>query len=140
MAEPKTPLLTVDCVVFNQDSVLLIERGFPPCKGLLALPGGFVEENESIESACVRELEEETGLVLPPEELKLVGVYSEPGRDPRGHTFTVAYRSEVLGSIELKAGDDAAKACFVNDWESRELAFDHKKIISDARSLINLKG
>ena len=136
ISKPKTPLLTVDCVVFNHGRVLLIERGFPPFKGMFALPGGFVDEGESVESACVRELEEETGVVLPLEELELVGVYSEQGRDPRGPTVTVAYRAEVLGVIDLKAGDDARSACFVNDWESRELAFDHKKIISDASMLI----
>ena len=137
MPKPKTPLLTVDCVVFYREAVLLIEREFPPFEGALALPGGFVDENELVESACVRELEEETGLVIPPEELQFVGVYSEPGRDPRGSTVTIAYRVEIFNSIELCAGDDARNACFTVDWESRELAFDHEKIISDARSLMN---
>ena len=79
----KTPLLTVDCVVFNGDSVLLIRRAFEPFKGFLALPGGFVDIFESVEMACVRELKEETGLEIDAASLQLVGVYSDPNRDPR---------------------------------------------------------
>jgi 8-oxo-dGTP diphosphatase len=140
MSMPRTPSLTADCVVFNKESVLLIERRFPPFKGLLALPGGFVDADESVESGCVRELAEETGLILPVEALILVGVYSLPGRDPRGATATVAFAAEVSGLIELRAGDDAANATFESHWESLELAFDHREIISNARSLLQGNG
>ena len=80
---PAGPALTTDCVVFDPDrGFLLIRRGHPPFQGAYALPGGFVETGETVEHACRRELEEETGLAAG--ELRLVGGYSEPGRDPRG--------------------------------------------------------
>ena len=91
MAINKTPLLTVDCVVIYNNSVLLIKRKNPPYKNLLALPGGFVDIGETVEDACVRELYEETSLKLRPSQIKLVGIYSKPGRDPRRNTIAIAY-------------------------------------------------
>ncbi len=121
--------LTVDCVVFSGDGAVLIKRKNPPFKGAYALPGGFVEEDETVEEACIRETMEETGLAI--ERLRLVGVYSTPGRDPRGRMVSVAFVAEAdLGS--LQAGDDAADTAVVKDWEHADLAFDHKQIISDA--------
>ena len=84
MSLPKTPLLTADCVVVDRDrGVLMVRRKNPPYKGYLALPGGFVEIGETVEQAARRELAEETGMEAT--NLSLVGVYSKPGRDPRGH-------------------------------------------------------
>ncbi len=121
--------LTVDCVVTSNSSVVLIKRKNAPYKGFYALPGGFVEENETVEAACIREAREETGLDL--KNLFLVGVYSSPNRDPRGRTVTVAFLAEADLS-QLQAGDDASEVEIVNDWRNKNLAFDHKQILSDA--------
>jgi 8-oxo-dGTP diphosphatase len=130
MARPVTPLLTVDCVVFNPlGEVLLIERKNPPFQGEFALPGGFVDVGETVEDACRRELMEETGVTAG--ELTLVGVYSDPNRDPRGHTASVVFMTRVQSS-KVQAGDDAAAAQWVDDWRRLPLAFDHDKILSDA--------
>lgn len=123
--------VTADGVLFDGDRVLLIRRGNPPDRGRLALPGGFVEGHESVEQAVVREVREETGLAT--EVVGLVGVYSEPGRDPRGPTCTAAYLLERVGG-RLRAGDDAAAARFVPLDKARRarLAFDHDQILADA--------
>ena len=132
----ETPLLTVDCVVFKDNRIVLIRRGCEPFKGEYALPGGFVDIGESVEDACIRELKEETGLDVKKDSLKLIGVYSKPGRDPRRHTVSVAYLGEAdLNTLE--AGDDAASVELVEDWISKNIAFDHMKIIKDANSLID---
>lgn len=134
MAFPRTPALTTDCVVFDAEGrVLLIRRKFPPFQGSFALPGGFVEVGETVEAACRRELKEETALEVG--ELKLIGVYSDPKRDPRGHTCAVAYLgSGARGTA--RAGDDAAAAEWVADWRAESLAFDHAAIIADAERLL----
>ena len=128
MPTPKTPLLTADCVVFSKQKVLVVKRKFEPFKGRFALPGGFVNVGETVEDACKREVKEETRIKVS--DLRLVGVYSDIRRDPRGHIVTVAYMSEVKAQ-EPKAGDDAASAEFV-EWRKVKLAFDHRKIIKDA--------
>lgn len=131
MAPPKTPLLTVDCVVVDKgDRVLLIRRGHEPFKGSFALPGGFVDIGEDTETACRRELREETGVKVG--KLALLGVYSDPARDPRGHTCSVVYIARVARA-EAKAGDDAAAVAWVSLAARPRLAFDHAKILSDAR-------
>jgi 8-oxo-dGTP diphosphatase len=133
MPFPVTPALTTDCVVFDERGyVLLIHRGNEPFKGSYALPGGFVDVGERVEDSCRRELSEETGLHVG--ELRLIGVYSDPGRDPRGHTCSVAYLARV-GRAEVTAGDDAAAAEWVADWRREKLAFDHAQIIADAEKL-----
>lgn len=130
MVMPKTPLLTVDCVVRDaRGRILLVTRANSPFRGRLALPGGFVNRDESVEDACRREVKEETGLTL--NRLRLVGVYSDPGRDPRGPTCSVAFFASVRTSA-VKGGDDARDAAWVADWKSANLAFDHRAIITDA--------
>lgn len=134
MPFPATPALTTDCVVFDGEGrVLLIRRKNPPFQGSYALPGGFVEVGERVEDACRRELQEETGVEVGP--LSLIGVYSDPGRDPRGHTCSVAYLARVA-SAEPHAGDDATAAEWVADWRAAGIAFDHAKILSDAEKLL----
>ena len=133
MVTPKTPLLTVDCVLRDaRGRILLVTRSNSPFRGRLALPGGFVNRGESVEDACRREVREETGLKL--NRLRLVGVYSEPGRDPRGPTCSVAFFASVRAAT-VKGGDDARDAAWVADWKSANLAFDHRDIITDALRL-----
>lgn len=107
------PSLTADVAIFARDGealrLLLIRRGGHPYLGRLALPGGFANKNEPLEETAARELLEETGVSGVP--LTLVGVFSKPGRDPRGWVVTAAYCSVVdADAISVKAGDDAADA------------------------------
>jgi 8-oxo-dGTP diphosphatase len=130
MAKPKTPLLTADCVVLDgRGRVLLVRRKHPPFKGHYALPGGFVEIGETVEDAARRELMEETGVKAG--RLQLVGVYSDPSRDPRGHTCSAVFLTRIARARPT-AGDDAAAADWVVDWRTADLAFDHARILSDA--------
>ena len=134
MPKPETPLLTVDAVVFDaQDRVLLIRRKNPPFQGELALPGGFVDIGETVEDACRRELLEEAGVTI--KRITLVGVYSDPARDPRGHTCAIAFTARVR-SAKATAGDDAAAVEWVADWRRAKLAFDHRKIVADASRVL----
>lgn len=135
MTKPKTPSLTVDAVVFDKGGrLLLIRRKHEPFVGALALPGGFVDVGETVEDACRRELLEETGVVGST--LTLIGVYSDPNRDPRGHTCSVAYAVKAR-KYSAVAGDDAASVEWVSDWKRIPLAFDHRRIISDAVRLLS---
>ncbi len=125
---PTRPI-TIDCVVFSDDAVVLIKRGHEPFKDHYALPGGFVELNETVEAACSRETFEETGLIIT--NVRMIGVYSEPSRDEFRHTVAVAFLADADLST-LKAGDDAKSVELVTNWRELPLAFDHKKILEDA--------
>jgi 8-oxo-dGTP diphosphatase len=130
MPLPRTPALTCDCVIFDaKERLLLIRRKYPPFQGLYALPGGFVDIGETVAEACRREVFEETGVAAG--ELHLTGVYSDPARDPRGHTCSVAFLAQI-GEAASKAGDDAEDAIWASDWSDLPVAFDHRKIIADA--------
>ncbi|EHR78149.1 NUDIX hydrolase [Thermococcus litoralis DSM 5473] len=122
--------LTVDLVILHKDGIVLIKRRNEPYKGYWALPGGFVEYGERVEDAAIREAKEETGLDV--ELLDLIGVYSDPKRDPRGHTVTIAFLAKGKGT--LKGGDDASEARVfkLDEVKDLKLAFDHGKIIEDA--------
>lgn len=134
MPLPRTPALTADCVVIDaRQRLLLVRRKYAPFKGKYALPGGFVEVGEVVEDACRRELLEEAGVRAG--RLQLIGVYSDPNRDPRGHTCTVAFLARVRGA-KPNAGDDAAAAEWVENWSKVNLAFDHAKILADAKRLL----
>lgn|SRR5262245_3851958 len=134
MAKPKTPLLAADCVVFDaKGRVLLIKRKHPPYQGHYALPGGFVDIGETVEDACRRELAEETGLIAG--RLRLVGIYSDPQRDPRGHTCSAVFLAKWARG-RARAGDDAASAEWVADWRKADLAFDHARILADACKMV----
>lgn len=134
MPKPKTPLLTVDAVVFDLEGrLLLIRRKKPPFIGGYALPGGFVDIGETVEAACMRELREETGVSAS--KLTLIGIYSDPSRDPRFHTCSAAYLVKTR-QYKAIAGDDAAAVEWVGNWKSVDLAFDHRSIIMDAVRLI----
>ncbi len=123
----KNPFPTVDIVIELPDSsIILIKRKNPPLGW--ALPGGFIDYGESAENAAVREAREESGLDV--ELTGLVGVYSDPNRDPRFHTLSVVFSAKAQG--EPKSGDGAAEARpFSIDKLPEEMAFDHKNIIRD---------
>ncbi|MHC1709205.1 MAG: NUDIX domain-containing protein [Methanomassiliicoccales archaeon] len=124
----KNPSVTCDGLVLRQGKVLLVKRGREPFRGCHALPGGFVEYGESTEDCVVREIREETG--LDTEVVRLVGVYSEMGRDPRGHFITLLYLLREKGG-SLRAGDDADSTDFFKFSDLPDLAFDHGKMIAD---------
>lgn len=133
--EHPRPALTVDCVVFaiadEALQVLLIRRAHQPFADAWALPGGFVEMDEDLETAARRELEEETGL----KELFLEQLYTfgEPDRDPRGRVVSVAYYALVdLAGREVKPDSDASAAAWFMVDALPELAFDHAKILESA--------
>jgi len=125
------PSVTVDIVLFHHNEVLLIKRAREPFKGQWALPGGFVDENESLEAAAARELKEETGLYGI--SLQQVGAFGDPGRDPRGHTVSIAFAALLENRLEAKASDDAEDARWHSGARPPKLAFDHKKIVRLAR-------
>ncbi|HYC20459.1 MAG TPA: NUDIX hydrolase [Candidatus Bathyarchaeia archaeon] len=125
----RNPALTVDAVVVKNKKILLIKRKQEPYRGHYALPGGFVEYGETVEAALLREVLEETGLVVNIQ--SLVGVYSNPHRDPRGHVVSVAFAAAIIGG-SLAAGSDALDAMLWDIAELPPLAFDHAQIISDA--------
>ena len=156
------PALTADIIIFREGTrgvacpqVLLIRRGGHPFLGYWAFPGGFAERDETLEMTAQRELEEETGITGL--DLKHVGVYSTPGRDPRGWTVSSSYCVVVKpDQLQEKAGDDAADAVWAQirmdemggwhlsftregqevrllpDERGHVLAFDHDDILRDA--------
>lgn len=125
--------IIVLCKIEDQILILLIERKHPPFENYWALPGGFVEMNETLEQSALRELHEETGLQL--KKLKQFAAYGDPGRDPRGRTVSIIYYAFIEKQINPIAGDDASKAKWFNIEEIPALAFDHKKIIEDFFSI-----
>ncbi|MGQ4890995.1 MAG: NUDIX domain-containing protein [Candidatus Njordarchaeia archaeon] len=133
MTKYRQPAITVDAIIIHEDRVALIKRRNPPYKDHFALPGGFIEYGETAENACKREAKEETGLDV--EIIDLVGVYSDPKRDPRGHTITIAYLCKPR-SVDIKAGSDAKSAMWIPISDviqgKIKLAFDHDKILKDA--------
>ena len=136
--EIKCPLLAVDVIVRlsgNMDKIVLIRRKNFPLGW--ALPGGFVDYGERVEDAALREIEEEIGLKV--EIVKLLGIYSDPDRDPRGHCVSITFIANGTG-IPV-GGDDAKEAKIFSVFDLPEdIAFDHKKIINDyAKKFIFLK-
>ncbi len=131
MSRPETPLLTVDAVIlYESDKLVLIRRKNPPYQGELAIPGGFVDIGETVENACIREAREETNLNVKIN--NLIGVFSDPKRDPRGHTVTIAFLCEPADKkSKPKAQDDAAALEIIplSKISSLTLAFDHLEII-----------
>jgi 8-oxo-dGTP diphosphatase len=129
--------VTVDAVVFGYSksegvAVLLIQRKYPPYKDLWALPGGFVLDEESLEEAVQRELQEETGIRV--NYMEQLYTFGQPGRDPRQRIISVAYFALVKSSMyqQLMASTDAEKAQWFNIKKLPQLAFDHKEIVNTA--------
>lgn len=130
--EHRNPVPTVDVILQRDSTVLMIRRKKDPFKNQLALPGGFVNEGETVEEAIKREAKEETSLEIEP--IDILGVYSDPKRDPRKHILSVVFAGIIVGGRE-KAGDDAAGIEWVElaGIEKQELAFDHALILRDYR-------
>jgi len=129
MRKPKAPVLTADGIILKNNKILLVKRIPYPFSGFWSLPGGHVEYGERVETAMKREMKEELGITVKIK--KLIGIYSDPKRDPRYHTVTAIYLLEkIKGKIKL-------------DWESSEyrffplsklpakIGFDHRRIITD---------
>lgn len=138
------PALTVDLAIFTVHEgalqALLIRRGEPPCQGQWALPGGYVREGEGLEEAARRELAEETGLEAQGAYLEQLYSFGAPGRDPRGHTVTVAHTALLRRGLALQATGDAQEAAW---WPMaalpRPLAFDHETILAYAHQRLKWK-
>ena len=132
MTRPRTPLLAADVVIepaaAESPSVVLIRRANPPLGW--ALPGGFVDVGETVEAAAAREAREETGLDV--RQLELFGVYSDPGRDPRGHTVSTVFVGRADG--HPVGADDAAEAAVFPLDALPPLVFDHARILADYRA------
>ncbi|MGC9349095.1 MAG: NUDIX domain-containing protein [Anaerolineae bacterium] len=134
--EHPRPALTVDIVLVHlgadgRPRTLLIQRRHPPFEAQWALPGGFVDKDEPLHAAALRELREETAL----QDLRLeqIGAFGEPGRDPRGWVVSVAFATYIPDfQGEIQAGDDATKAAWWPVDALPPLAFDHKRIIATA--------
>ncbi len=136
------PSVTVDVVVFtihdNELKVLLVRRGNEPFKGKWAIPGGFVDMNESLETAAKRELEEETGVKNV--YLEQLYTFGEPKRDPRGRVITVAYMALTnFKEIKIHAASDAADAQMFSVSKLPPLAFDHKQVLEYALKRLKWK-
>ena len=129
-AAQRHPFVTVDGLVAINGRLVAVIRRNPPFQGMPALPGGFLELGETTEEGVVREVREETGLET--RVLHLVGVYSDPSRDPRGHTVTAAYALERTGG-ELRAASDATDIALLDPDRLPPMAFDHARIVADWR-------
>ena len=123
--------VTVDVVVLDstKNTILLIQRKNDPFKGMWALPGGFVDENEDLEVAAHRELLEETSVKVT--QLFQIGAYGKPGRDPRQHTVSIAFAGIAEEAVKVQAADDASDAKWFDKNNLPDLAFDHLEIITD---------
>lgn len=125
--------LTVDAIVIalTENSILMVERANEPYKGRWALPGGFVEEDEPLVDACLRELEEETGLQLT-DLGYMATVAGQPNRDPRGRIVSIVYCTVIPHEQPVKGADDAKEARWIplDNLLDERIAFDHRSIIS----------
>ena len=126
----RNPSSAVDVAVIDGERLLLVKRGRNPYRDSWALPGGFVEYGEKVEETAAREVLEETGVRVTLE--AILGVYSDPRRDPRGHTITTVFIARPVAG-EPVGGDDAAEASWIDikSLEVEMLAFDHSRIVED---------
>jgi 8-oxo-dGTP diphosphatase len=133
--------VTVDIVIFTLREgdlqVLLVKRKNPPFQGQWAIPGGYVEQNESLEDAATRELFEETH--VQGMHIEQLYTFGDPGRDPRGRVVTVAYFALVPAPVAVQAGDDAAEAQWMSVYRLPAIAFDHNQIVNYALKRLRYK-
>lgn len=125
------PAVTADIIILktisNQQFVLLIKRKHHPFESIWALPGGFLEMDETLEETALRELQEETGIAGI--ELKQFHTFSKVNRDPRHRTITTVFIGYAVGNISIVAGDDAANVKWFAIDELPPLAFDHREVM-----------
>jgi len=138
----KNPTPTTDVIITREEEILVVKRKRNPFKDELAIPGGFVNQNETVEQAAVREIMEETALPIRLKEI--LGVYSDPKRDPRKHIITTVFIGEIIGNkkIEPVAGDDASaiKWISIGSISDFKFAFDHKRILNDFVRWKHIRG
>jgi 8-oxo-dGTP diphosphatase len=143
MKEYKNPTPTVDVLLERDSKILMVRRKKDPYKDHLALPGGFVNEGETVEDAMKRETMEEISLEVHP--IDILGVYSDPRRDPRKHIMTVVFVGIIVGG-EIRANDDAASIEWIQLHnidqlqQQKLLAFDHAQILRDYRQWKSSSG
>ena len=129
--------VAADAMAFSKGpqglQLLLVVRKYDPYKGMWAIPGGFVEDDEELEAAAIRELEEETGLKIPA--MTQLHTFGRRGRDSRHRTITVTYYC-ITEATPVKGGDDAAEAQWVNVADIKDLAFDHMEMLEMALKVI----
>jgi len=138
----RNPVPTIDIILSensNSNKVLIIKREKDPFKDYFSLPGGFVNEGEKVEDAVRREAEEE--LLVKVEPIDILGVYSDPNRDPRGHIMSITFMAKIT-SDELKAGDGVAELRWIeiNNLTNIKFGFDHSKILDDYQSWLRNRG
>ncbi len=131
MKRPYNCYLTADVIVHAGNEILLVRRKIEPFQGSWCIPGGFVEQDEKILDAALRELQEETGI----ENVSITpfGTYGDPGRDPRGRTVTAVFVTRLNEKPHTQAGDDAAECGWFSLDDLPPMAFDHKKVLEDYR-------
>jgi 8-oxo-dGTP diphosphatase len=137
MSYPQNILVTVDAVLFTNDhqEVLLIQRKNDPFEGQWALPGGFVEDDEDLDTAAARELKEETGVA--PDKMHQFHAFGAPDRDPRGRAISIAYYAVVdKNDFQPEAASDAQAVQWFSLNGLPELAFDHADILAKARTVL----
>lgn len=131
MGHQQNIAVTTDCAIFYSNKkgikILLVRRKNDPFKGIWALPGGFLNEDEPLETGTKRELQEETGLEV--KKLQQIMAFGALGRDPRGRTISIAFWGEIFSEEKVQAADDAMDARWFETTKLPELAFDHKQII-----------
>lgn len=138
----KNPIPTVDTIIQRDSQILFVKRKRDPFKEHFVFPGGFVNEGEKVEDAALREVKEETSLSV--ELVDILGVYSDPSRDPRGHIMSTVFIGKISDNDknEAKAGDDAGAIQWIDleDVDNKFFGFDHKTIISDYKKWKQFKG
>jgi 8-oxo-dGTP diphosphatase len=144
MSDPqhKNPIPTVDTIIQRNSQILFVKRKKEPFKDKLTFPGGFVDGNEKVEDTSIREVKEETSLSI--KLIDILGVYSDPSRDPRGHTISTVFIAEISDNnkTEAIAGDDAAEIKWIDieTIDNESFGFDHKKIITDYKKWKQSRG
>ena len=129
--QSNNPITVVDVIIQQDSDVLFAKRKKEPFKGYLGLPGGFVNIGETVEEAARREVKEETSLDI--ELTDILGVFSDPQRDPRGHIMSTVFIGRVPSNEDAKARDDASQLEWIDlqTVSDKSLAFDHKIILSN---------
>jgi 8-oxo-dGTP diphosphatase len=144
MSDPqhKNPIPTVDTIIQRNSQILFVKRKKEPFKDKLTFPGGFVDGNEKVEDTSIREVKEETSLSI--KLIDILGVYSDPSRDPRGHIISTVFIAEISDNnkTEAIAGDDAVEIKWIDieTIDNESFGFDHKKIITDYKKWKQSRG